>query len=105
MVVCQGPNEANKWVELLTSVDIKKNQDTVVKRLGSINPPTPPPHVSTSLFFFKILLVLYLYFLCNLKTPISYTVNRKALSTPLPMLLPTPADALSKKLTASTDAL
>lgn len=61
VVVCQGPTEANKWVELLTSVDVKKNQEAV-KRLASGNPPTPPPHVSFELVF----VFICLYHVCRL---------------------------------------
>lgn len=56
-VVCQGPAEANKWVELLS-----QNNETTKRRTGmelkrNISAgsmtgaaPTPPPHVSV--FFF-----------------------------------------------------
>ncbi|XP_055371092.1 uncharacterized protein LOC129605372 isoform X2 [Condylostylus longicornis] len=50
VAVCQGPNEANKWVELLTSanpqtmpINIKRNVSS-----GAISnvPPLAPPHMS-----------------------------------------------------------
>ena len=43
--VCQEPNEANKWVELLQAniepVELKRNVSS-----SAINVPQPPPHVS-----------------------------------------------------------
>lgn len=51
VAVCQGPNEANKWVDLLaahsgaprrvTGADLKRNVST-----SAVNIPQPPPHVS-----------------------------------------------------------
>lgn len=57
-VVCQGPTEANKWVELLS-----QNNETTKRRTGmelkrNISAgsmtgaaPTPPPHVSVTFPF------------------------------------------------------
>lgn len=58
VVVCQGPTEANKWVELLTSVEVKKSQEAV-KRLASGNAPTPPPHVSFNFILTLIVSVTF----------------------------------------------
>ncbi|XP_037904552.1 uncharacterized protein LOC119647598 isoform X1 [Hermetia illucens] len=50
VAVCQGPNEANKWVELLSSINssvpinIKRNISA-----SAINTPQPPLHSSTHL--------------------------------------------------------
>uniref|UniRef100_A0A182TLK9 Guanine nucleotide exchange factor n=1 Tax=Anopheles melas TaxID=34690 RepID=A0A182TLK9_9DIPT len=53
VAVCQGPNEANRWVELLSpksgtaeqgntgAVDMKRNVSS-----SAVNIPQPPPHVS-----------------------------------------------------------
>lgn len=51
VAVCQGPNEANKWVDLLsihsgttrrvTGTDLKRNVST-----SAVNIPQPPSHVS-----------------------------------------------------------
>uniref|UniRef100_A0A182PMB7 DH domain-containing protein n=1 Tax=Anopheles epiroticus TaxID=199890 RepID=A0A182PMB7_9DIPT len=53
VAVCQGPNEANRWVELLSpksatveqinagTVDMKRNVSS-----SAVNIPQPPPHVS-----------------------------------------------------------
>lgn len=51
VAVCQGPNEANKWVDLLSSnssatrritgADLKRNVSS-----SAVNIPQPPPHVS-----------------------------------------------------------
>ncbi|XP_055371064.1 uncharacterized protein LOC129605372 isoform X1 [Condylostylus longicornis] len=57
VAVCQGPNEANKWVELLTSanpqtmpINIKRNVSS-----GAISnvPPLAPPHTSSSFLLDK----------------------------------------------------
>lgn len=51
VAVCQGPNEANKWVDLLSSNptairnNIKRNTSS-----STVNIPQPPPHVSLSFF-------------------------------------------------------
>lgn len=52
--VCQGPSEANKWVDLLSSdtvggvqvrlSDLSRNMST-----SAVNIPQPPPHVSIKL--------------------------------------------------------
>lgn len=55
VAVCQGPNEANKWVDLLlgkntNTVDIKRPKTGAeLKRnvsTSAVNIPQPPPHVS-----------------------------------------------------------
>lgn len=58
--VCQGPNEANKWVELLSSdtvggsrtrsAELSRNMST-----SAVNIPTPPPHVSILIFYFRLI--------------------------------------------------
>lgn len=57
VAVCQGPNEANKWVDLLSShsgatrrvtgADLKRNVSS-----SAVNIPQPPPHVSIILKIF-----------------------------------------------------
>lgn len=52
--VCQGPNEANKWVELLSSDSIggvRTRSAELNKHMSSstANIPQPPPHVSETL--------------------------------------------------------
>lgn len=54
VAVCQGPSEANKWVDLLgpkiketkrhTGAELKRNVST-----SAVNIPLPPPHVSNFL--------------------------------------------------------
>lgn len=56
VAVCQGPNEANKWVDLLsihsgttrrvTGTDLKRNVST-----SAVNIPQPPSHVSNTYTF------------------------------------------------------
>ncbi|CAM6031544.1 unnamed protein product, partial [Sphagnum compactum] len=51
VVVCQGPAEANRWVELLSgNTEVKRKTGMELRRnisAGSMstNPPPPPPHV------------------------------------------------------------
>lgn len=65
VAVCQGPSEANKWVDLLSSNpnasrnNIKRNTSS-----STVNIPQPPPHVSLSLFH-------YLGHTCNCKLSVS----------------------------------
>lgn len=59
IAVCQGPNEANKWVDLLTTqsnggIDIRRQTAGDLKRnvsSSAVNIPQPPPHVSFFFFF------------------------------------------------------
>ncbi|XP_049536510.1 uncharacterized protein LOC125951605 isoform X1 [Anopheles darlingi] len=54
VAVCQGPNEANRWVELLDSksggvADQQQQQQVDLKRnvsSSAVNIPQPPPHMS-----------------------------------------------------------
>ncbi|XP_037957335.1 uncharacterized protein LOC119687177 isoform X1 [Teleopsis dalmanni] len=52
VAVCQGPNEANKWVELLTSanptipIGIKRQLSNLSNSSVSGAAPQPPPHIS-----------------------------------------------------------
>lgn len=52
VAVCQGPNEANKWVDLLSSNpnairnNVKRNTSS-----STVNIPQPPPHVSSNYKF------------------------------------------------------
>lgn len=52
VAVCQGPNEANRWVELLTSanptmpIGIKRQLSNLSNKSMTGSVPQPPPHVS-----------------------------------------------------------
>lgn len=54
VAVCQGPNEANKWVELLTGIPYSRRTTAIeLKRnvsSSAVNIPQPPPHVSNFVF-------------------------------------------------------
>lgn len=67
--MCQGPNEANKWVDLLTTqsnggIDIRRQTGDLKRNVSSsaVNIPQPPPHVSFcfcspfSIFFSKFII-------------------------------------------------
>lgn len=54
--VCQGPNEANKWVELLSPdpiVSLKPKPNESAKNMSSsaVNIPPTPSHVSIKMLF------------------------------------------------------
>ncbi|XP_012159118.1 rho guanine nucleotide exchange factor 7 isoform X3 [Ceratitis capitata] len=52
VAVCQGPNEANRWVELLTSanptmpIGIKRQLSNLSNKSMTGSAPQPPPHMS-----------------------------------------------------------
>ena len=58
--VCQGPNEANKWVELLSSdsngssMNLRASELSKNMSSSAISIPHPPPHVSTLGRIFEI---------------------------------------------------
>lgn len=58
VAVCQGPNEANKWVDLLSaSPKVSRNHGNELKRnvsTSAVNIPQPPPHVSNFFLLFDL---------------------------------------------------
>lgn len=74
VAVCQGPNDANKWVELLTStnnvsmpIGIKRQLSNLSNAsLGGAHISTPPNHVSISIIFFLLKIFFsQLFFISN----------------------------------------
>lgn len=67
IAVCQGPNEANKWVDLLSvnsmaglstgrpRNDLKRNVSTSAVNTA----PQPPPHVSVFFFYVNVFKSLF----------------------------------------------
>lgn len=85
IAVCQGPNEANKWVDLLTTqsnggIDIRRQTAGDLKRnvsSSAVNIPQPPPHVSFFKFFIRYCFPQIRISISSRILIIYYTINSK----------------------------